>query len=91
MRTCGFAAKCGMPARLVFAVIGMAALCLAQRDPGVRGGPPCAGGPIPGLSTNELALFNEGFARMTQLEAVCDTCSDRPLGSNTGEDRIWQL
>jgi CxxC motif-containing protein (DUF1111 family) len=33
-----------------------------------------------------LALFNEGKLRMTQLEAVCDTCSDVVLGSNTGED-----
>ena len=60
--------------------------CLAQKDPGVRGGPSGAGGPIPGLTANELALFNEGRLRMTQLEAVCDTCSDVPLGSDTGQD-----
>src|SRR5262245_39813381 len=29
-------------------------------DPGVRGGPPGAGGPLDGLNVNELALFNEG-------------------------------
>lgn len=61
-------------------------LCLAQKDSGVRGGPPGAGGPIPGLQPNELALFVEGKARMVQLEAVCDNCNDMPLGSNTGED-----
>src|SRR5215475_11274022 len=59
---------------------------LAQKDPGVRGGPPGGGGPLPGLTTNELALFNEGRLRFIQLESVCDTCSDVKLGSNTGED-----
>src|SRR5215471_5448519 len=61
-------------------------LCLAQKDPGVRTGTPGAGGAISGLKANELALFNEGKLRTTQLESVCDTCSDRTLGSNTGED-----
>jgi CxxC motif-containing protein (DUF1111 family) len=60
--------------------------CLAQRDPGVRGGPPGAGGPLPGLTQNELALFVEGRLRTTQLEAVCDSCSDVTLGSDTLED-----
>src|SRR5215467_16356601 len=67
-------------------VLSFASICLAQKDPGVRGGPPGAGGPIQGLSTNELALFNEGRLRTTQLEAVCDTCSDVTLGSDTRED-----
>src|SRR5579859_5608552 len=61
-------------------------LCLGQKDPGVRGGPPGAGGPIPGLTQNDLALFLEGKLRTTQLEAVCDTCSDVTLGSGTHED-----
>jgi len=61
-------------------------LCLAQKDPGVRTGTPGAGGAISGLKANELALFNEGKLRTTQLEAVCDTCSDVTLGSNTRED-----
>ena len=61
-------------------------ICFAQRDPGVRGGPLGAGGPVPGLTQNELALFIEGKLRTTQLEAVCDTCSDVTLGSDTGED-----
>src|SRR6202171_5371591 len=60
--------------------------CFAQKDPGVRGGPPGAGGPVLGLTANELALFNEGKQRTVQLESVCDTCSDVTLGSNTGED-----
>ena len=72
--------------RAAIAVLSFASICLAQKDPGVRGGPPGAGGPIQGLSTNELALFDEGKLRTTQLEAVCDTCSDLTLGSDTHED-----
>jgi CxxC motif-containing protein (DUF1111 family) len=33
-----------------------------------------------------LLLFNEGRLRTVQLEAVCDTCSDVTLGSDTKED-----
>jgi hypothetical protein len=66
--------------------ITFASFCFAQKDPGVRGGLPGAGKPLPGLKQNELALFFEGKLRTTQLEAVCDTCSDVTLGGNTGED-----
>lgn len=50
-------------------------------DPGVRGGTPGAGGPIAGLNENELALWNEGRERSTEVEATCDDCSDYPPGS----------
>ena len=72
--------------RATLAVLSFSLICLAQKDPGVRGGPPGAGGPLAGLQVNELALFTEGTARLTQLEAVCDTCSDVTLGSVTGQD-----
>ena len=72
--------------RTVLGMLTFALICIAQKDPGVRGGPPGAGGPISGLTANELILFNEGKLRMTQLEAVCDTCSDLPLGSDPGQD-----
>ena len=75
-----------LPRRFAFTGLSFALLCLAQKDPGVRGGPPGAGGPIPGLQPNELALFIEGKARTVQLESVCDDCSDVTLGSDTGED-----
>ena len=68
------------------AVLALTPICFAQRDPGVRGGPPGAGGPIAGLQVNELALFNEGKKRTVQLESVCDTCSDVTLGADTGQD-----
>jgi CxxC motif-containing protein (DUF1111 family) len=72
--------------RAAIIAFSCAFVCLAQKDPGVRGGPPGAGGPIAGLQVNEQALFVEGIKRVTQLEAVCDTCSDVTLGGNTGQD-----
>ena len=53
----------------------------AVHDPGPRGGSPGAGGPLPGLSMTELALFNEGLFRASELEATCDACSDVPPGT----------
>ena len=72
--------------RSMIIALSFAALCFGQRDPGVRGGPPGAGSPLRGLKPNELALYTEGKLRTTQLEAVCDSCSDLTLGSDTGED-----
>jgi CxxC motif-containing protein (DUF1111 family) len=40
------------------------------RDPGPRGGPAAAGGPLAGLSANELAYFNAGKADFAELEEV---------------------
>src|SRR5215475_4259290 len=54
---------------------------LAQKDPGVRQGPPGAGAPLNGLTPIELSMFNEGLQRAIQLEAVCDDCSDLTLGA----------
>jgi Di-haem oxidoreductase, putative peroxidase len=39
-------------------------------DPGVRGGSPGAGGPLPGLSADELAFFNDGLTRFVTVESV---------------------
>jgi hypothetical protein len=75
------------------AVLGMVALapvCFAQRDPGVRGGAPGAGNPVSGLTVNQLAMFNEGKFRTTELEASCDGCSDITPGSPTGQDPLLQ-
>src|SRR5215472_10184213 len=54
---------------------------LAQKDPGVRQGPPGAGGALNGLTAIEQSMFNEGLQRAIQLEAVCDDCSDLTLGA----------
>ena len=51
---------------------------LAQKDPGVRGGAPGAGGPITGLTANELAMFREGIKRANQLESVCGEAQAPP-------------
>ena len=72
--------------RAITGALVLSFLCLAQSDPGVRGGLSGAGGPIAGLSANELALFQEGIKRTTQLEAVCDTCSDITLAADPGQD-----
>ena len=73
-------------ARSLIVTVSLTFACLAQKDPGVRGGVPGAGGSIAGLTANEQALFDEGKRRTTQLEGVCDTCSDIPLGADPGQD-----
>jgi len=42
------------------------------RDPGVRGGGPDAGGPLPGLTANQLAFFNQGLEDFNEVEDVPD-------------------
>jgi CxxC motif-containing protein (DUF1111 family) len=39
-------------------------------DPGVRGGPAGAGGPLLGLTTDETAFFQDGASRFAQVEVV---------------------
>jgi CxxC motif-containing protein (DUF1111 family) len=48
------------------------AVAFRARDPGVRPGPLGAGGPIAGLTTNELAFFDAGKADFEEVEAVPD-------------------
>jgi di-heme oxidoreductase (putative peroxidase) len=68
---------------LVFLFLAAAPMCIAQRDPGVRSGPPGGGNPLKGLTPIELSMFQEGLQRAIQLEAVCDDCSDVTLGQFT--------
>jgi hypothetical protein len=42
----------------------------APVDPGVRGGPPGAGGPLPGLTADETAFFQDGQSRFAETEVV---------------------
>jgi hypothetical protein len=69
--------------RFVALLITIPALCLAEKDAGVRQGAPGAGAPLKGLTPIELSMFNEGLNRALQLEAVCDGCGDLTLGSFT--------
>src|SRR5208282_6074077 len=39
-------------------------------DPGVRGGPAGAGGPLNGLTADEIAFFNDGLSRFNEIEVV---------------------
>jgi CxxC motif-containing protein (DUF1111 family) len=55
-------------------------VCLAQRDPGIRGGPAGAGKPLDGLTPIESSMFKEGQQRAIQLEAACDDCTDLTIG-----------
>jgi len=43
---------------------------LVPVDPGVRGGAPGAGGPLPGLTADETAFFKDGLARFQEIEVV---------------------
>src|SRR5438034_5797952 len=45
-------------------------LPLLPYDPGVRGGPPDAGGPIVGLSTDELEFFNSTAGTFGEVDSV---------------------
>ncbi len=60
------------------------------RDTGLRGGPPGAGGPLPGMGAPETEIFNQSIINFTELEATCEGCNDRPEGSFTGEDLFLQ-
>ena len=46
-------------------------------DPGVRGGPPGAGGPLPGLTADETMFFQEGLAKFLDIETVPDGLGPR--------------
>ncbi|HEY6293991.1 MAG TPA: di-heme oxidoredictase family protein [Terriglobia bacterium] len=59
-------------------VIAALAVCLgalsqtspAVVDPGARGGAAGGGGPLPGLTTDESAFFQDGLARFQEIESV---------------------
>src|SRR5260370_26875 len=51
----------------------------APVDPGVRGGPAGAGTPLKGLTADETAFFQDGQARLADVEVVTN-CSNNGLG-----------
>ncbi len=66
---------------LAFLPLAMAMVVQGQfvaRDPGVRGGPAGAGGPIPGLDTSETAFFNEGRSAFMEVQSVQGMVSGEP-------------
>jgi len=78
-----------------FFVSGFAAAQIV-RDPGVRGGPAGAGGPLPGLTANQLAFFNDGLNDFADSETLaqglgprfnldsCGGCHAQPAVGGTG-------
>jgi CxxC motif-containing protein (DUF1111 family) len=54
------------------------------QDPGVRGGPAGAGGPLAGLGSSELALFNAALARFQEVDSVTGSINDAPSGTQNG-------
>src|SRR5579871_3598798 len=50
------------------------------RDPGVRGGPPGAGGPIAGLTANQLAFFNAGLNNFQEIASVTGRIPNTGIG-----------
>lgn len=68
---------------LVVLLLGMAAMLEAEfvaQDPGVRGGPPGAGGPIPGLTGFEEALFLAGQDQFQEVQSVQGTIPETERG-----------
>jgi CxxC motif-containing protein (DUF1111 family) len=57
--------------RACMGTVIFATLCGAQaHDPGIRGGAPGAGGPLPGLTATELAAFTSGLAAFQEIDDV---------------------
>jgi CxxC motif-containing protein (DUF1111 family) len=67
----------------VFLLLGLGGLLQAQtfqpnaHDPGVRGGPAGAGGPIAGLTAGQSQFFTAGQADFQEVEAVADGLGPR--------------
>src|ERR1700674_2858322 len=49
-------------------------------DPGPRGGPPGAGGPLPGLTQQESQLFTAGQSTIQEVDSVSGTIPNTGLG-----------
>src|SRR5260370_9970519 len=76
-------------------------------DPGVRGGPGGAGHPVKGLTGDEAAFFQDGLARVAEVEAVtngannglgprfnsnqCLSCHSQPNAGGSSPPRNPQL
>jgi len=57
-------------------------------DPGVRGGPAGAGGPLQGLTADETAFFQDGQARFAEVEVVANG-SNNGLGSRFNSNQCF--
>ncbi|HEV3038306.1 MAG TPA: di-heme oxidoredictase family protein [Candidatus Angelobacter sp.] len=55
------------------AMLLLAGTAFAQHDPGVRGGPAGAGGPLAGLNSDEVSFFNAAKDRFQEIDSVSGT------------------
>jgi CxxC motif-containing protein (DUF1111 family) len=62
---------------VLVAALLAAPTALAQTDPGPRGGPPGAGGPLPGLSANELAFFTAAQTNFQEVDTFANGLGPR--------------
>jgi CxxC motif-containing protein (DUF1111 family) len=56
--------------RCLTGIVFFTMICFAQSDPGVRGGPVGAGGPLGGLSATLTAVFRQGSTNFQEVEDV---------------------
>ena len=63
---------------LVAGVLLFAGTVSAQVDPGPRGGPPGAGGPVPTLNVNETRFWDGGLAQFQIVFSVSGTVAGEP-------------
>jgi len=66
-------AKLASVLSIALGMLLLAGTAFAQHDPGVRGGPSGAGGPLAGLSSDEVNFFNSAKARFQEVDSVSGT------------------
>jgi len=62
---------------LLGSLVGAPEAAFQARDPGVRGGVPGAGDPLPGLTASQLAVFQAGKEDFEEVEGVGDGLGPR--------------
>jgi CxxC motif-containing protein (DUF1111 family) len=86
----GFFHRTHLPVGFLLAVVGTISLptlasAQAVQDPGVRGGPPGAGGPLPDLAAGGKGFFDASQSFFTQVNSVTGSVDDgAPLGVANG-------
>jgi CxxC motif-containing protein (DUF1111 family) len=66
-------AKFASVVTIALGMLILAGTAFAQHDPGVRGGPAGAGGPLAGLSSDEVSFFNAAKDRFKEIDSVSGT------------------
>jgi len=59
--------------RIAVGFLSLGVIALAQVDPGVRSGAPGAGGPVPGLTTQQLSAFTAAKLVFNEVDSVSGT------------------